>query len=821
MDILSFMNKNSGKSKGKTSSTVKKIPKTVQQSIPYVRVYADENTKGGIIETEDGVFTKSYLISDTNYSDVGEDRQEEILEVFEKILKTFSPDYNYQITINNRTVDPDEFNKRILMQYRADGLDDLRQEFNGLIMEKMQEGKNNLRPEKYLTVSVPADNVREAINRFQVIEKGVNSKIKQINNVGIEAISLKDRLEILHDIYNNGAEGDFKKYFDLDMIRAQGKSTKDIVGPSMFDFTKKDYFMIDDRYVRVLSLNNTPASLVSTLPELVSSIAANTIVSIHYEKQNQAKATAFASALVTNVGGEVVKAQKELSKSGASADLISPTKAAALANAKELYASLTEGDQSLFHVTVAVAVLADSLEDLNVYSEQIKNKGLEISCRFDILRGQQEQAFNSCIPLGINNIHEHSVLTTYQASAIQPFSTLELQIKGGFFYGLNQQSKNLIIYNKGISNNQNSVILGSPGTGKSFFCKWEMLQVYLNTTNSQIFIVDPEREYSALAKALGGEVFYIEPNSEFSQKDEKDMVYLNPFDLDITPDNEGDPFGDKVNYIISLIETMLGGHTELNGRMKAIVDSTLQELYGPYIASLYNRGITIDREACPTFEDFYHELKLRKEAEARNLADNIKMYCIGSQNLFAHHTNVNPNAKMVVFDINNIGTNLLGIGMQVCLNHIWNSTLSNVKKGMRTYSYFDEFHLLLKHTSSADYCSMIWKRIRKFGGSPVAITQQVSDLVNCKQGMDVLETSDFALMLGQKFNERMHLARIFHISDEQLEYITNTGKGEGLIYTSRAIVPFENIIDEDSDIYKLISTKPKDAENLDKDHAIA
>lgn len=789
---------------------------SVQDTIPYVRVYDDRNTNGGIIETKNGVFTKSYILQDANFSDAGEDRQEELLKQFEKMLSSFSPDVKYQVNMFSRTIDQEEFNKKVLMEYRNDGNDTFRAQHNALVLEKMQEGKNNIRNEKYLTIAVNAKDVKSAMERFASIEKDLTLKLKKINGKGLEGciLSLKERMSILHDIYNNGEEGVFDDQFDLDAIASQGITTKDVICPMVMDFSAPDYIKVDDKYIRVFVLKTIPSSLSANLLESMSSVGTNSLISVHYDIQPQDKAASFASAQVTNVSGEVIKAQKALSKAGASPDLISNKLATASYDARQLLDELTNGNQQLFHITVTIAIYADTKDDLELYSEQVKTKAREHLCGVEIMRMQQEQAFNTTLPLAYNAVYAKRVMTTNAASAIQPFSTQELQIRGGFYYGLNQLSKNIIVYNRGAGHNQNGVILGSPGAGKSFAAKTEMYQAYLNTKKSQIFIIDPEREYVGLGKVLNATVFAIEPGG---------TAHINPFDLDISKSKEDDvdPFSSKVDFIIAIVETMLGGHAELNGYLKSIIDNTLQQLYAPYLKYLHDHNITISYEMCPTLKDFYNALRARQEPESRNLAQSIQMYCTGTMSLFAHTTNIDTTNRMIIYDTKNIGANLQELGMQICLNDIWVRMQSNahhidagtgLEDPIRTYFYIDEFYLMLRQESSAKYLEMVWKRARKWSGTPTGITQNVSDLLNSPQGNTILKTSDFAMILTQSFEDRLALAQIYQLSDEQQEYITNANSGTGIIWTTTATIPFENIVPSNSDIYKLLSTKAQDDE---------
>lgn len=711
-------NPNAKKNEGSLEKVLKKkaglpdkVPDTVQNTIPYIRVYDDKYTNGGIIETEEGKFTKSYYLADANYSNKDPETQDEILIALENILNSFNHSNSYEITINNRTIDQEEFNKQVLMEYTQDGFDDLRVQHNTILLDKMMEGKNNLKAEKYLTIGVPASSVRDSMDMFSLIEHELHLQFKKINDVGIVPIPLVERLEIFHDIYNVGTEGNFKKTFNLDAMLKQGITTKDLIGPSSFDFKKPNMFKMGDTYGRVLFLNAIPAALVSHLMESLSSISTNMLLSAHYEAISQDKAVSFASGQITNIGGDVVKAQKNLSRAGASPDLISPKLATAEKDAKELLADLTEGNQKLFHVTVVAVVFAQNEADLNLYTEQIQTKAKTAVCSLKVLDLQQEQGLNTALPLATNSLKTHRIMTSETASAVQPFSTQEIQVKGGFYYGMNPLSKNLIIYNRASGNNQNGVILGSPGAGKSFAAKLEMYQTNLNTTNSQTFVIDPEREYVALANRLSGKVFPITPGGN---------IHVNPLDLNITRgDNaDGDPFAAKVDYVIALCERMLGGRSELSGYMKGIIDNTLTELYQPYIDSLEKRGITIDTEICPTLKDFYTALTTRKEAEARNLASAIQMYCTGTLDLFAYHTNISTDEKFIVYDISNIGTNLWELAMQICLNDIWNRMIANKARSVRTWFYIDEFYLLLQQPSTAQYLQMVWKRARKWMGTP-------------------------------------------------------------------------------------------------------
>lgn len=819
----------------------KKTRNTVQRSIPYERVYADTNDNGGIIEIKNGRFTKSYIVEDTSYSDCGDEEQESILQMFERFLNSFNAANTYQITINNKNIDEDRFHREILMKMQNDDIDikgpdgkpvldengrpkrltfdNLRAENNEIYLRAMQEGKNNIRSEKYLTIAVDATDIKDAQMKFNNMEQEMNITMKRINQAGLKPMTVEARLEVLHDIYNLGNEGLMSgmtsinglksKAFDLKAIRAAGLTTKDIIGPTSFDFTPRDYMMIGEKYARVMFLKTIPSQLSSTFLESLSSISTNLVVSTYYQAVPQDKAMAFASSQVTNIGGDVIKAQKSLAKVGVvSNDLISPKLQTAQRDAAQMLDDITNHNKKLFHVTILVMIFADSMLDLREYTEAIKMKAREIICSIEPLTMQQERGLNAVLPLcNLGDLKVHKIMTSETAAALQPFSSKDICHPGGIYYGINTQSKNMIMYNRMSAQNQNGVILGVPGGGKSFIAKSEMQQVYLSQPNSQIFVVDPEREYVVIAKRFGGQVIKISPGA---------LNHINPLDLDMTKDegNEGSPLAEKIDYVISLVERMLGNNTTLPGYARSIIDQTLQRLYEPYLEHLRQTGLSIDTEASPTLVDFYNALKKSDDEEARQLAANIQMYCVGSQNLFAQKTTVNADARFVVYDISDIGSNLQELGMQICLSDIWNRMVRNKTKGKRTWFYLDEFYLMLRMPGAAAYLQMVWKRARKWMGVPTGLTQNVTDLLNNEFGYAILATSEFAIMLNQAPADRPVLAQLYNISEQQQEYFTNSAAGHGLLRCGSVKVPFSNRFPDDTELYNIMSTKPADAAKL-------
>ena len=449
------------------------------------------------------------------------------------------------------------------------------------------------------------------------------------------------------------------------------------------------------------------------------------------------------------------------------------------------------------------------MDELEKNTEMLRTVLGKHLCQLKALNYQQEKGLSSTLPLGRCDVFTDRLLTTESAALFMPFASQELAQKDGMYYGLNAVSKNLILFNRKNSINANGLILGTPGSGKSFTAKREMVNVILNT-DDDIYIIDPEREYLPLAKLLGGEVVTISAGGK---------VYLNPLDMDINygndDDSKVDPIAMKCDFIGGLCETMAGDKMALSATQKSIVDRCVRLIYKPYIDHMEelqktNPSITCDVKASPTLQDFYDTLQAQQEWEAQSLALTLERFSVGSLDTFAHQTNVSRHNRLMVFDIKDIGVGMKELGLQVCLNTIWNQIIENHKIGRYTWFYIDEFYLLTQTASSATFLQQVYKRARKWHGIPTGITQNVGDLLASPQGEAILNNSPFVLMLNQSSIDKMKLANILNISPTQLSYITNSDPGRGLIYTGKTIVPFIDQFPTNTKLYKVMTTKPNE-----------
>lgn len=795
----------------KKKKTKLTIPKSVQQSIPYKAIY-----KNGIIEGNDGRFSKSYFLEDANFTIIAQNEQEVLFERYGEFLNMFPPEVNVQINIFNRNIDKEKYFDSVLLKHTRDGLDDLRDEMNSILISKINEGQNNLVREKYLTVSIDAEDIVIASNTFARLDTEISLALKAINNADTIPMTIEERLNMFYDIYNPSADISFSSkanienqetaFFTVDMLTKYGITSKDVIAPHRLTFSG-DYFISGETYGRVMFIDVLPSSLSTKLISEITDLPFRMLTSIQYQPVSQDKAVKMIKNQMVNINANVSAQQKKASRSGYSAAIISPDLMRTQDEAAKLMDAIQSRNQKMYFTTITVILFGNDLQELNKITKTLIATSSKYLVSFKKLSYQQEQGIATTIPLALNKLYAQKLLITETASLFIPFTAQELAHKNGFYYGLNAVSRNLIMYNRTHSKNANGVILGTSGSGKSFAAKREIFNVMLGT-DSDIFIIDPEREYVALAILLGGEVVKIAPGSN---------THVNPFDMDLGYADDEDPITLKSDFVGSLCETILGaGRYELSPIQKSVVDRCVRNIYLPYIEHMRTMpaNVTCDISHSPTMRDFYDELLNQPEPEAQHLALALEIYVTGSLNTFSHKTNVNTSRRIVVYDIKDIGTGMKELGLQVCLNDIWNKTIANFYKKKRTWFYIDEFYLLTQTASSARYLQQIFKRARKWLGCPTGITQNIEDLLSSKEARSIINNCDFIMMLNQSPNDAQELAEMLKISPTQMSYITNANAGQGLLFTGKTIIPFIDNYPTDTKTFKVMTTTAEELEQV-------
>lgn len=778
----------------KKSSKSSKVTKSVQQMLPYIAIY-----ENGIAEVEKGSFSKSYLLSDVNFTTADEE-QEVLFRSFCALLNAVS-DCAIEITCINRPVDREEFKKKHLYPFAHDGYDAYRQEANDILLSNLSKN-NSITSDKLLTLTIQAEDADAAAKQFIRIDATVIQGVRDIGGSVATPLGFSDRVKLLHSVYHLGENEEID--FSVEALQAAGITTKDIIAPDSMKVTK-DFMEVGDKMFSTLFMATYPPTLTTNFIEELNELPFTSLVSIHLNAVAQDKAQKFIRTQIMNIDANIQAQQKRAAQRGYSTTLISPDVEMARNEALGLLEDVSAKNQRLFYATVVLTVIADDKEQLDERVKTAQTVARKHVCAFRKLGYQQDVGLAATLPMGLNKLSVTRLITTDIAGLFIPYSSESVSHERGFYYGINPISHSMILFDRTKSRNPNGVFLGTPGAGKSFAAKREMLNVFL-ATNANLYVIDPESEYSPMAELLGGEVIRIAPGGN---------VHVNPLDMDMGYADEDDPVTLKADFLCSLCEIIIGGRYGLTPVEKSIIDRCARLIYKPYIEYMHaHPDISCCPEQCPTLVDFYEMLRAQQEPEAQNIALSIEAYCIGSLSTFAHKTNVDTNNRFVVYDIRDIGSSMKELGLQVCLNAVWNKTIANSKTHKRTYFYIDEFYLLMQHDSSAQFLRQVFKRARKFSGVPTGITQNVEDLLQSVEARSVLNNCDFVMMLNQAPLDRVALADMYHISESMQQFVTNANPGHGLIYTGKTVVPFSDVYPRDTKSYAAMTTNPDDIKRL-------
>ena len=799
-----------------------KVSKTVQNSIPYTLIYDN-----GVIETKPGTFTRSYLLDDINFKNASDEDQTSMFLEYGRILNSIDKHARFQVLIHNHSVDKANTMKDILFAPQRDNLNRHRQEVNNILIDKMTEGKSNLSQDKYLVVSIDDDHVDHAMKAFDNMDKHINKIFRKLSR-DHDTIpqTITERLEVLHSIYNIGNEHDFyndvdekgNPVFNLDKVIKSGLSSKGMIGPSGMEF-HASYFKYGSSYGRVLYLSNIPTWMTTEFIAELSDIACNLLISTTYTPMESSEATNMVKNMMLKIDGDIGKRQEDASTKGYSVDLIPTELKRQQKYTRNLMDDILTRDQNVYLVTFLVAVFGDTKEELESNTKLINSVASGHLCPLKTLFFQQETAMNTALPLCLNELMQSKdvisvqlMLTTESASVFIPYTTQELHQKQGLYYGLNETSRNMIIYNRIHGKNYNGLIFGESGNGKSVLAKTEMIFALLKDPRNVVYVIDPQSEYTNLAREYGGEVIDLSPGSK---------TYINPLDMDIGYGDGSNPLAVKADFNISMLEIMMGKKHEIDPEGRSIITRSTQNIYRGYLRHLEEQSnagniITCDKDAMPTLNNLYQEILLQPEPSARTLASVLEMYAKGSLATFAHRSNVDTDARFVVYDIKKLGAGTKDLALHICLNDILNKMFANYAKGLYTWFYIDEFSLLLQSDSAAKFLSEIWLTARKWNGVPTGILQTSEDIIRTSDARKILNNTSFIRLLSLKKIDRNNLAELLSISNSQLEYITNQDFGHGLLYTGKTILPFDHTIPEDTNLYKLIDTSGSDENAIKK-----
>lgn len=789
-----------------------KIPRTAQDSVPYLEAY-----ENGVFQIEPGVFSKAFRFEEISFKTKSDEEQYRIYDAYMKFLNSMKPKEDLFISIVNLNDSAEEKAKSVISALKGDKFDDYRKEMSEMIVDKMKTSNNSIKTEKYIIVRIEEPSVEEAMSRLNSISEELSTEFKKFTKTNLKELDLSERLELLFNIMNSNEENYWfeheqngKTKLDFANMARQGLTTKDVICPEYLKFNGNN-FEIGDRLGQSMYLDGIANWLNSNFLTEISAMSFEGVVTMHIQAIPQEDAIRMVHNQSVNINGEVLQKQSAAFKKGEEA-YISTDLRNALEQIEELQEDLLNRDQKLFYMSMNLVHFAEDKDSLKEHSAVIKNIASKHMCTIRPLTMQQERGFTSALPIGVDKGYTKRLLTTESLGVFIPFDEINQFDKGGFYYGINAINKSLIIYNRLKGQNYNGLILGSSGSGKSFSAKREMTSVILNTDND-IYIIDPDGEYSPIANAFDGSVIKIAPGNG---------VFINPFDLDIdtSQDSSYNPITMKTDFICGMLETMLGGHSRLSPVQKSIVDRCIQKIYRPYLEHLHElppnkdgSRKTIDKDYCPTMQNLFDELLSQSNPEAQQLALIMETYTTGTFDSFAHRTNVDTDNRIIVYDIKDVGPNLMELALKVCMNDVWNKMMANRRKEKWTWFYIDEFHLLLGNPSTSEFLKTVWKRARKWQGVPTGITQNVEDLLASTEARAIINNSSFVYMMNQSAMDRNMLQELLNLTDADKEFITNVDTGCGLIHTGRQSIPFVDKFPTNTKLYNIMTTKAKDAED--------
>ena len=763
-----------------------RLPKTAQQTIPY-----QEMCRDGICIIGDRYFTRQIQFYDVNYQLAQNEDKNLIFENYCDFLNYFDSSIKVQLSFLNQRADMEEYQKSIHIPEQADAFNGIRREYSGMLKGQLARGNNGLTKTKYITFGIEADSLKEAKPRLERIEADVLANFKVL---GVRAHSLDgyERLAILHRMFHPSDNQKFK--FAWDAIWKTGLSSKDFIAPDSFTFKSGQYFQIGRTYGAVSFLQILAPELTDRMLADFLDLESSMVVTLHIQSIDQSAAIKNIKRKITDLDRMKIEEQKKAVRAGYDMDIIPSDLATFGSEAKTLLEDLQSRNERMFLVTMLVMNHAGTRQKLENNIFQAAGVAQKYNCALRRLDYQQEQGLMSSLPLGLNQISIQRGLTTSSTAIFVPFTTQELFMNGeALYYGLNALSNNLIMADRKKLKNPNGLILGTPGSGKSFSAKREITNAFLITPDD-IAIIDPEQEYSPLVQRLGGQVIDISPASD---------QYINPMDLTLNYSEDDNPLTLKSDFILSLMELIVGGKSGLEPVEKTVVDRCVHMVYRDYLQDPRP-------EKMPVLGDLYELLRKQPEQEAQRLATALEIYVTGSLNVFNHQTNVEIKSRIVCYVIKNLGKQLKKFGMQVVQDQVWGRVSENREAHKSTRLYIDEMHLLLREEQTAAYTVEIWKRFRKWGGIPTGITQNVKDLLASREIANIFENSDFIYMLNQAGGDRQILAKQLNISPHQLGYVTNSNAGEGLLFYGNVIIPFVDHFPKDTELYSIMTTRPED-----------
>lgn len=752
-------------------------------------IYFTSLLENGLMHVKENTYSRTYKLGDVAYTSANNEDKADVMDTYAEALNSLDAGNNFQLLVINRKLAKNSLDK-VLFELEGDSEDVYRQEYNDIISDRFTKDSKNFQVDKYVTIATNDTEESQAEIQLHEMATAIHDQFQELE-IGFEPIDGLERLKVCHQLLQGNP------YFPYNYkdIALSGLRAKDFISPSRFVF-REDFIQIDKAFAKVMYINHFPTFLTDKLIHLLTGTGIEMAISIHaepYEPGEFAEQLQNAQAIVKM---EMVQSQRDGAIDGIDPELATSGVAREINQTTERWKEeIHENDQKAFSGVMSVYFRADSPDELKIATENIQSRGRRLGVRFEETYYYQKEGLNTILPIGQAFLNVKSdfmrPMTTSNIATQVPFTNVDLQSNqpNAIYYGQNQLSHNIITLDrKRDLNSSNGVILGSTGSGKGMTVKTtEIIPTLLKYPEDRIIIVDPENEYSDIGRAFNGQSITISPKSP---------THLNLLDLPeteevlINDDNEViDSIADKANLLMGLFDSIL---KDLTDDHITIIDRVTRDVYKKH-----------DK---PTLVHWQEILREQPEESAQELAVKAEIYTTGSLNLFAHDTNVNLSSRLIVFNLKGLSNKLKPFALMVIQDYIWQQVIAC--QGKQTIRlYWDELHLTFRTKTDASFFAELWARIRKYGSIPTGITQNIGVILAYEEGKNLLSNSDFMILLKQKPQDIVRLAQVLDIPDALIKYIKRPkAKGTGLIVAGSTIVPFENPIPKDTQLYQLTQT---------------
>lgn len=765
-------------SRKKRTSEYAAVPASVQQTIPINKIYAD-----GIFELPGGLFSMTYSFTDINYAVASKENKQAMFFQWSDVLNMLDSNSTAKLTIICKHINVREYGEKIMIPSQDDGLQKYRDEYNNMLLSKIS-GANSMTRELYLTITVARKDIEEARTYFQRTSGDLSSQFLSLGSA-CEAMTAAERLRVLHDFYRAGEE--LNTALDLKDLMKKGRHFKDAICPQTMEPTDSTIKM-DGKIHRVLMLTEYANYMKDSFLSDLCSLGRDMVISMEIQPVSTEKAVKIAERLHLGVETNIANWQRKQNANNNFSAIIPYDMEQQRKESLDFLNDLTARDQKMFLTTLLILYSADDGKQLNSDTKRLRDMAEQMLCKLSVLKFQQLDALNTVLPIGVDKIDAKRTLTTESLAVHIPFQAQEIMDKGGMYHGENAISHSLIVVNRGNLLNPSAFLLGVPGSGKSMTAKM-MIDYVAMATKDHVLIYDPEGEYAPLVKALGGVNLDLTAGGN---------VHINAMDMS-SRYGDRNPIVEKTDFILSFFERIADG-SQITPKEKSVIDRCTAIVYED----------ARDSKETPTLRTLHRVLMSQPEQEGEELALMLERYSNGSLDMFSHPTNIDVHSRIVSFNVRNLPEQLKDVGQLMITDHMLNRVSDNFEQKIRTHIFLDEFHTLLQRPYSALFFDSAYRRFRKRDGWVNAMTQNVEYVLDSLSSRTMLSNSEFVLMLSQAPRDQEKLADLLHISEQQMKYIRNAKAGNGLLRVGKNIVPFINQFPKDTELYRLMTTKPED-----------